>query len=163
MFPATFIDPYLAEITEAVIEKLRAEQGSPLLFEVREYEGDLGNEAAVGSMISRAALRPLLLVRVVGGLATEADATGELTGERIRVEVFVVVSNPRSIIEQKRTAMGGVGYARKQLAGMRVGGEHFAESALYYESWETTAEEAGICVLNAAFFLDTNVSLTNGA
>lgn len=161
MNPAVFVDPYYSAIVAAVIARLKAGAGSNPQFEVVEYAGELEGPEGVLRFASRVKMQPVILVRFLGGASSARDSMHTLDSERVSFEVIVGVHNPRSITEAFSTAMGGVGYARKQLVGFRVEGtEDMTNSApIKYDSWSTVASDTPMTVLAVNFFVDLHVAL----
>ena len=161
--PDNFTDPYYGDITNAVIALVENAPRGPVGYEVREYEDDLGGEGSVAGLISRVALRPLFLVHVTAAQASEPDSVFTAYRERIQIEVLCCVSNPRSITEQKRSAMAAFGYVRRVLSGKSLRGEFFAPAPLVYDSWETVTNGVGLAVVSCNFFIDTFTTLDTDA
>jgi hypothetical protein len=155
--PIVFRDPYFGEITDTVIAALSEDKGVGNSFEVREDAADFADRDSVNKFVSRVSQRPHLLVNIEGGeVANNEESTATSVRESIRVSVSCAVSNPRSVTEQKRTAMGAYGYARRKLAGLRLSGEHFAAASLAYDGWSMTINEIGLCIVAVSFRLTTN-------
>ena len=156
---ADFYDPYFTDITESALTLLKADQGTPPIYEVVEYQDELGSETGVNEVINRSKVRPLLLLNVGEATSVEADSTLRESLDRVVVEVIVAAWVGGKLTEQKRLCAAVAMHARKALTGQKVSPTHTSAAAFEFDRMAMLGNDKEMCLYTVQFHLDFRVDL----